>query len=289
MARKIIAFSGRMGSGKTELAMICEKYGYERIYFAKPLKMLVAKLIGVDESEINSLKNIEKEYILTDSDNRMVSKETDIPYDVVKSVLSQEVFTSVRRLLQVIGTNLIRSYNANWHVNKIRSMLGDEKSYVFDDVRFPNELKLIEELGGDAWFVVRPTIDNVSNHISETSLFWQDFGDKIIINDGSLNLFKTKWDIFMSDYEKSLEKREKFIDDGYELCKIYSEVKEPLGVMDVLELSKYYFTYVERRYHKDVVKDIKKDDKLGVVVTFIDDKFEIVNNPLNIEDLKTLL
>lgn len=286
MARKIIAFSGRLGSGKTELAKVCEKYGYERIYFAKPLKMLVAKLIGVDESEINSLKNVERDYILSIEENHIVSEETNIPYDIVEKTLSKEKFTNVRQLLQVIGTNLIRSYNADWHVNRIREMIEDNKSYVFDDVRFPNELKLIEELGGDAWYIVRPIIDNVSNHISETALTWKDFGDKIIINDDSLRLFIAKWDIFMSSYDKSMEKREQFMDNNAELYRFYSMIKEPLGVMDALEISKYMFTYRERQYHKDAIKSIKKDDKLGVVITFTNDKFEIVSNPLNIEDLK---
>ena len=45
--------------------------------------------------------------------------------------------------------------------------------------RFPNEVKMINELGGDCWFIVRPKMDNVSNHESETALKWQDF-DKII-------------------------------------------------------------------------------------------------------------
>ena len=60
---KIVGFAGRLQSGKTELARICEKMGYERIYFAMPLKKLVADLIHVKVDEINSLKNVEKDSI----------------------------------------------------------------------------------------------------------------------------------------------------------------------------------------------------------------------------------
>ena len=95
---------------------------------------------------------------------------------------SKVKFKTVRQLLQFIGTDLIRKYNTNWHVNRIRKMIDKNKNYVFDDVRFKNELNLVKELGGECWFIIRPIINNVSNHESETSLTWRDFGNKIIIN-----------------------------------------------------------------------------------------------------------
>ncbi len=42
-----------------------------------------------------------------------------------------------------------------------------------------------EELGGDIWFVVRPIINNISHHISEETLRWQDF-QNVIVNNHSL-------------------------------------------------------------------------------------------------------
>ena len=44
------------------------------------------------------------------------------------------------------------------------------------------EKKLIEDLGGDCWFVTRTTLENVSNHESETSITWKDCFNKVIIN-----------------------------------------------------------------------------------------------------------
>jgi hypothetical protein len=64
-------------------------------------------------------------------------------------------------MLQFIGTDYIRKYNKDWHVNKIREMIDENTNYVIDDVRFPNEKKLIEDLGGDCWFVTRTTLENV--------------------------------------------------------------------------------------------------------------------------------
>ena len=45
---QIIGLCGRLQSGKSTIANICEEFGYERIYFAQPLKQLCADLLNVD-------------------------------------------------------------------------------------------------------------------------------------------------------------------------------------------------------------------------------------------------
>ena len=53
----IIGFAGRMRSGKTELAKICEDAGFEKLYFALPLKQLCADLMDISIDELNKWKN----------------------------------------------------------------------------------------------------------------------------------------------------------------------------------------------------------------------------------------
>ena len=53
----IISLSGRLRSGKGEMASICEKNGFKRLYFAIPLKQLCAKLLNISIDELNNLKN----------------------------------------------------------------------------------------------------------------------------------------------------------------------------------------------------------------------------------------
>ena len=67
----IIAFSGRIGSGKSELAKICQNKGFEKLYFALPLKQLVANLIHVGIEDINPLKNVEKKYKFTKNSQKI--------------------------------------------------------------------------------------------------------------------------------------------------------------------------------------------------------------------------
>lgn len=285
---KIIAFGGRIGSGKSVLASICEKYGFKKIYFALPLKQLVADLIKVKLEEINDLKNVEKNYNFNKIDYLFLSKETGISTKIIEEEMSKVEFKTVRQLLQFIGTDLIRKYQKNWHVNKIRDIIkknGNDINYVIDDVRFKNEIDLVKELGGDCWFIIRPKIDNVSNHESEVSITWRDFGNKLIINDSSLELFIFRWETFFKNYEKSFIAREKSLKSDC-IIKLYGEISEPLSVLELLEASIYLFKYKERKFDCDFIKSVNQEKDNSVSIEYKDGSSEIVKNPINIEDLK---
>ena len=209
----IIGLAGRKESGKTELALICNEYGYKTISFATPLKTLIANLLGITIKQVNELKNANNTYVLQNMDLMFLSKETNIPLEIVKEKCGEKSFKNTRELMQYIGTDLIREYNPDWHVDKTKEtiLLNKEQKYVIDDVRFPNERKMIEELGGTCWFIIRPKLDNVSNHLSETALKWQEF-ENIIVNDKSLEYLKYRWNIFIEDdYIESLNSRKKIL------------------------------------------------------------------------------
>ena len=271
---RVIGLAGRLGSGKTELARICEEKGYTRLYFALPLKQLVADLIGVGLGDINGLNNVEKDYNFGDKEYEIISVRTSIPLDNVREEMSKHKFKTVRQVLQVIGTDLIRENNKDWHVNEIRKMVQKDRDYVFDDVRFPNELALIRELGGICWYIVRPKLDNVSNHISETSIRWQDCGTYVIINDGDLHTFTSRWEAFVKDYYSSLRQREKYLRMGETKC------------MGDLEISEHMVSYVKRDFGSEQIKEIVFHSADNVEVVYDNDKRITVSNPLNIEDLK---
>lgn len=284
----IIAFSGRIGSGKSELAKICQNKGFEKLYFALPLKQLVANLIHVGIEDINSLKNVEKKYKFTKKDYIYLSNETNIPFETIRDEMKNVKLNTVRQLLQFIGTDIIRKYNPNWHVNKIKTMIDKNKNYVFDDVRFPNELKLIKELGGDCWFIIRPIINNVSNHISEISLTWKDFDDKVIINDGNLEKFIYKWTVFFENYDKALKIRDKYTTSNT-FKKILYNIFEPLSAADMLEISTEFYSYKPRTFNKENIQNITQDNNNVVTITYKDNTKELVKNAINIEDMKLIL
>lgn len=285
----IIGFCGRMRSGKTELAKICERYGYQKLYFALPLKQLCASLIDVSVEELNRLKNDNVEISLQLGNNicTILSKETEIPLEEVEKVCYGKTMNTVREMLQFIGTDLIRKYNMDWHVNRIRQMINKDMNYVIDDVRFPNEKALIEELGGDCWFITRTTLGNVSNHESETSITWNDCWNKIIINDSTLPILQFKWETFMDNYIQSCAIRDKeferILENGSE-----NEIT-PLSIYDMMLLSKDFFTYSHKDIDKDKVSKIVLNEDKTVFITYKDGSMEVIDNALQIEDLKILL
>lgn len=288
---EIIAFCGRKESGKTELAKICEMFGYEKMSFATPLKKLIADLLSISIDEVNKLKNANNRYTFDNLDYTFLSDETNIPTNVFREKMNGKVFNNTRQLLQFIGTDIIRQYNNEWHVNKLREMIDVEKNYVFDDVRFPNEREMIEDMNGTCWFVVRPRIDNVSNHESENTLKWQDF-ENIIINNNTLEYLKLNWTMFMENgHMNSLVKRRELMFNIYGNKKNIETVKEtkiPFSMKDGLFINEYEFTYMADFLEFDKNKINKIEEKDGYVTVEMKDNnvTTIVVNPLMIEDLK---
>ena len=285
----IIGLAGRMRSGKTELAKICENFGYERLYFALPLKRLCADLLDISLDDLNRAKAEKYDIGVTIGKDmcEILADETGIPLDTVTKTCEGVVIKDVRHMLQFIGTDLIRKYNTNWHVDRIREMIDKDRNYVLDDVRFPNEKALIEELGGDCWFITRTTLDNISNHESETSITWNDCWNKIIVNDSTLPILQFKWEAFMDNYIQSCAIRDKefdrILEDGSE------NTITPLSVYDVMFLSKCFFTYTHKDIKKDKVEKITMNEDKTVFVTYKDGSMEVIDNALQIEDLKILL
>lgn len=193
MKNKLIAFAGRKRSGKGLLSNAIVNYNDGKntiiLTVASYLKFLCCDLMQIDYDTLIEWKDNGHTFNII-PDKRwfnIINSKTNIPLDVVKKELANIEFNNIRQLLQVIGTDLIRKYNPNWHVDclikDIESYI-DNNTIVIDDVRFPNEKEAIEKLGGQVFFIIRPNYFDISNHISETSLKWQNFKDEnIIIND----------------------------------------------------------------------------------------------------------
>lgn len=300
MSSNILGIAGRLHSGKSTISKICEKYGYKKLYFALPLKEMCSKFLNISVDKLNELKN-NNEPIDVKIDDKAIdyfSFETDIPHDKVKEIIGDRTIHTVREMLQAIGTDLIRSYNMNWHINRLRKMIEPDKKYVFDDLRFPNEKQMIEDLGGDTWFVIRPDdIKSISHHISEESLKWQDFEDRVIVNNKSLEYLNMVWDNFLNNYDKSMQAREKLIVDislegwdKWDYCYFKQNYDEPFTMLDSLFVSYYYFTYQKKKgYEVGQIKNVEVNDKKQLIIEYKDGSSMIIGNPFNIEDVKFLI
>lgn len=285
----IIAFAGRCRAGKSVLADVCVKYGYEKLYFALPLKQLCADILDVSIDELNRAKNegIPIQLTINEDICKILSEETDVPLEATIELCNGKHLDTVRDMLQFIGTDYIRKCNTDWHINKIKEMVKEDANYVIDDVRFSNEKKMIEKLGGDVWFVTRTTLDNISNHESETSITWKDCFNKIIINDSTLHELLFKWEIFVDNYTRSCairnEEFNRILENGV------ADSIESLSVSSMLMLPKALFTYVPKYIDKSKVENISMNEDKSVFIKYKDGTVEMIDNQLLIEDVKILL
>lgn len=204
MNNKIIAFAGRKRSGKDLLSNAIVEYNTTVnnkntiiLTVAAYLKNLCCELLSIDNATLLDWKDSNKTFNVKPTDRwfNLISLKTGIEKEKVVQELSTIEITNVRQLLQVLGTDIIRKYNPNWHVECLMKDILEYKEthdIIIDDVRFPNEREMIEKMGGSVYYIIRPDYFDISNHISETSLKWQHFKDEnIIINNLPKNIMET--------------------------------------------------------------------------------------------------
>lgn len=167
----ILGISGKKQHGKDLTAeIICELLPYHNFKvrkFAEPIKKIVSILTG---------------YTVTELEN-----------EVVKSVDLGEHWggKTVRSLLQIIGTEAGRELiHPDVWINSLFRNYQDSENWIVSDVRFPNEVNRILELGGKVIRVERPSIKTISDHESETSLDNYEQFHHIFINDGTKDELK---------------------------------------------------------------------------------------------------
>lgn len=103
--------------------------------------------------------------------------------------------SEVRRFLQVLGTEVGRQMIGEnvWVDMMERRLRGTVEPVVVTGIRYPNELEMIQRLGGRTWWVSRPELQpgDSSKHASENGVSLADFQTHIK-NDGSLeDLYRT--------------------------------------------------------------------------------------------------
>lgn len=150
----IIGITGKKGSGKTTIANILSKNGYNIYNMADPLKD-IAKIFGFTNKQLYGSQ-----------------KDKNIPHSLWN--------VSSRRFMQQVGTELFRQqlhvvlpeikmeYTV-WSEIFRQKYLKNPKNYVVGDVRFLDEARLIKDLGGIIIRVNRNGCDTDA-HISETEM-----------------------------------------------------------------------------------------------------------------------
>jgi hypothetical protein len=179
---QIIGVTGRKFNGKDTLAeYLKKKYGYQQMMFAKPIKDLCRLIFGFNEEQL---------------------------YGSTKETLDERWGVTPRDMFQYIGTEMFRKMMANkipgigegfWIkclMEQVKSILREnpDARIVISDVRFPNEIDVIRQLGGLLIRVKRPSVNN-STDVHESEIYIEQLEvDFELLNDSTIDSLYNKFD-----------------------------------------------------------------------------------------------
>lgn len=186
---------GLKGSGKDTVAEIiqtlypdCE---WKKIKFAKKLKEACSKAtkLGTDWFEDAKLKEkvLDDPIVFDWPQCHIVLEEFGIDGAPIR--FYRQKFHTTRKMLQYVGTDLLRKIEPLIHVNITLSELEDEGLFICTDTRFKNEFVGLESYFGDklfSFYVERSGVSSNDHHQSELQI--KKLRDKceIINNNGTL-------------------------------------------------------------------------------------------------------
>jgi len=193
----IIAFSGVKFAGKdTAAEVLIRSYGFKRIGLADRLKDICSHVFEIPRSDMDDPSK--KEILFTNpvtinpdhvkhllellSYDEFVFSFEDTCKAICKNFIGKNL-TSIRDMLQTIGTDICRSYIQDdiWLAYVKGRVRHSEVPIVITDARFKNERDYLKSLGAILVLVKRSGLENTSTHISENQL-GQDSDYDVIVN-----------------------------------------------------------------------------------------------------------
>src|SRR5581483_6880592 len=154
----IIGFCGAIGAGKSSAAShLIANYDFQRVAFAGPLKAM-ARAFGLSESQVNG-------------------DQKEIASDLICG-------RTPRQFMQLLGEEFGRRLiGPEIWVRAWRAQAVAYPNVVADDVRYPNEVAAINDLGGVVVRIVRDGVEPVVSHASERQALSADF---TLLNSGGI-------------------------------------------------------------------------------------------------------
>lgn len=190
-----LVVGGEKQSGKDTFGEFFIERGYQRISLADNLKEMLEVVFYIPlewfhdparkDRPLPSPVTVMKEHI--DRINRWIGKTHDftVPYQPFVGTKLE----SLRRIMQVVGTDMIRQKNADYHVEMTTKRMLERPNVICCDCRFENELRILREQAAEhernclSVYVVRPERGLKSDrHVSETSMH-PEMMDIVIRND----------------------------------------------------------------------------------------------------------
>lgn len=153
---KVIGLTGFAKSGKSTAASILKEMGGQEVAFAKHLKDVCAVVFEThrDHFDDQAFKEVEfysKRFIFR-ADVEKILNYFEIPARFIPEAMLQHEgveLTTPRHMAQYIGTEILRSIDANVHINMAFKLAPqDAKFLICSDIRFENELLAVQARNG---------------------------------------------------------------------------------------------------------------------------------------------
>jgi hypothetical protein len=177
-----------MQAGKSATAKRLETtHGFKRVKLAAPLKNMLRAFLD----HLGYMPDIIERFV-----------EGDLKEEVIP-----ELGISARRAMQTLGTEWGRTYCdedmwANIAVRDVKHFTLYAHSTVIDDMRFPNEMRLLKEAGARCIRIVADRNQVSTDHPSEGLLDNEVF-DYTLVNDGDLIDLHSKVDNYVRLLQQS--------------------------------------------------------------------------------------
>jgi hypothetical protein len=145
----ILGLVGAKESGKTTtLGFIKDCIEVEEIQLARKLKDVCACVLGINRKDMDDT-------VLKETDfEKPIRLDANAVYYIMNAYNFPpdwrhlgKILTSPRKVLQYVGTEMLRSVDPEVHLYWATRDLEGDKVYVVSDIRFPNEFKFFKEMG----------------------------------------------------------------------------------------------------------------------------------------------
>jgi hypothetical protein len=213
----IIAFSGAKFAGKDSAANgLIRSFGFKRIGLADKLKTICSTIFELKREDMDDPFKKEEPFssplqITEEHLNTLFKILTQDGFDVtdeniidISSQFRNKKLSSIRNVLQVIGTDICRNFIKDdiWLSYVKKDIAEQNVNVVITDARFENERKFLKELGATLILVKRPGFEPKDSHASENQL-GNDFDYDVVVNNvstiGTLQSEICMWYTVMKD------------------------------------------------------------------------------------------
>lgn len=212
--KKIIGVCGLKGAGKDTIGdIICKNDdSFVKMSFADTLKDITAILMGWDRKLLQGDTIESREWR---------EKADDYWSDKFGKMITPRI------ILQELGTNVLRNQflQSIWVDSLQKKLMEIDKNVVITDVRFPNEIDMIKELGGTIYRVERGELPKWYHELNKLSHYLYEvnnFNPLFIIDDLD-KIHESEWKWIGYDRPKHIFKNDGTIED------LEKEVLEKMG------------------------------------------------------------